>query len=73
MYKILYEYCIFMMNIFFGSIECFNVHSGVENISSQWQKLIKIFEIFLTASGVIDDNRKEAILPHCIGEENIDL
>lgn len=59
------------MDNLIGKFEAFNVHAG--NVGVRWQKWIKRFNNFLTASGITCDERKEALLLHCIGEEIFDL
>lgn len=59
------------MDNLIGKFEAFNVHAG--NVGVRWQKWIKRFNNFLTASGITCDERKEALLLHCIGEDIFDL
>ncbi|KAG5892038.1 hypothetical protein JTB14_029668 [Gonioctena quinquepunctata] len=61
------------MDNLFGHIECFNVHSGIENIGARWEKWIKRLDNFLIAAGIVDDDRKEAMLLHCMGEEIFEI
>lgn len=59
------------MDNLFGNIETFNVHSN--NVGIRWQKWIKRFDNFLIASGITDNERKQAMLLHCVGDEVFDI
>ena len=55
------------------SILSFDPHGDPNTTSQRWEKWKKSLGYFITASGITDDNRKQALLLHLIGEETQDI
>ncbi|KAK9737198.1 hypothetical protein QE152_g10901 [Popillia japonica] len=55
------------------NIKPFSESENTENSGARWQKWLRRFNNFLTAAGLTDDTRMEAMLLHCIGEETFDI
>ena len=54
-------------------ISAFSPAGEPSTVAQRWQKWVKSFQYFITASGITDGDRKRAMLLHLVGSETQDI
>ena len=56
-----------------SAIQPFDTHGDANSLCQRWERWLKLFELYVGASGVTDDTQKRQLLLHCAGMDVQDV